>query len=132
VAFEIPDGIDLDSPAEDIRQFVAARDARTGPDGYVCSGEVSALAVMAGLTDRGLSIGKDVDLVAKQTSRLFGQIRPRIETIYEDITAAGEIMGRLVLARIADRSVDELQYLQKPDVTHESASRKRPAVHTGA
>ena len=132
VAFEIPGGIDLDSPAEDIRQFVASRDARTGPDGYVCSGEVSALAVMAGLTDRGLSIGKDVDLVAKQTSRLFGQIRPRIETIYEDITAAGEIMGRLVLERIADRKVDELQHLQKPDVTRESASRKWPALQSGA
>ena len=132
VAYEIPSDIDLDSPAEDIRRCVAARDVQTGPDGYVCSGEVSALAVIAGLTDRGWSIGEDVDIIAKQTSRLFGQIRPRIETIHEDITAAGEIMGRLLLDRIADRTVEELQYLQKPETHQAGAAVRKPAIQPGA
>ena len=75
---------------------------------------------------------RDVDIIAKQTSRLFGQIRPRIETIHEDITAAGEIMGRLLLGRIAQRTVEELQYLQKPETHQAGAAGRKPAIQPGA
>lgn len=114
VGFEIPKDIGLDSPADEIRRHVARRAADDAPDGYVCCGEVSALAVMAGLSDRGRRIGEDVDVIAKQTSRLFSQIRPRIDTIYEDIAEAGETMGRLLLKRIGGAAVEDLQVVQQP------------------
>jgi LacI family transcriptional regulator len=59
-----------------------------------------------------LHLGSDIHLVAKQTSGLFDQIRPRVETIYEDLAAAGATMGRLLLRRIAEQpQVSELQVL---------------------
>lgn len=114
VAFEIPDGITLDSKSDDIRGAVHARLAAVDPpDGFICGGEVSALAVMAACHDRGLQLSRDVRLVAKQTSGLFDQVRPRVETIYEDLAEAGAIMGRLLLRRIAERPpMAELQALQ--------------------
>ncbi|MFN7598804.1 MAG: LacI family transcriptional regulator, partial [Cereibacter sp.] len=83
-------------------QVGAARLAQEGGvDGFICPGEVSAMAVLAGLQDSGLVIGAAVDVIAKQTSGTFDLYRPRIDTVYEDIRAAGEVMGGLLLRRIA-------------------------------
>ena len=115
IDFEIAEGVDLDSPSADIQAQVFYRIAEPNPpDGYICGGEVSALAVIAALSDRGLVAGCDVGIVAKQTSGLFNLIRPRIDTIYEDITDAGRQMGRLLLRRIADEPAEDLQSLQQP------------------
>lgn len=114
VAFEIAEGITLDSKSEEIRDQVAARLARGDrPDGFVCGGEVSAMAVMSAAYDLGLEIGQEVRLVAKQTSGLFDQVRPRVETIYEDLSEAGRQMGSLLLKRMTGNPpVEELQVLQ--------------------
>ncbi|MBC2835944.1 LacI family transcriptional regulator [Paragemmobacter straminiformis] len=89
---------------------------RHGIDGLICPGEVSAMAVLAGLHDRGVRIGTDVDVIAKQTSETFGLYRPRIDTIYEDIRAAGEAMGHLLLRRIAGEPPEGLTALLAPTV----------------
>ena len=114
IAFEIADGITLDSKSDAIRDHMAARLAEPDPpDGFICGGEVSAMAVMSAVYDLGLTVGKDVRVVAKQTSGLFDQVRPRIETIYEDLSEAGLQMGTLLLNRINGRAVaGELQVLQ--------------------
>ncbi|MCF6367972.1 LacI family transcriptional regulator [Rhizobium halophilum] len=114
LAFDIPDEVTLDSKSDDIRCVIDQRLSQPDrPDGFICGGEVSALAVMAAAHDRGLDLCRDVRLVAKQTSGLFDQIRPRTETIYEDLAEAGALMGRLLLKRIAERPpVSELQVLQ--------------------
>jgi len=117
VAFEIIEGVDLDSPAADIQMRIFARMGEPNPpDGYVCGGEVSALAVMAAISDRGLRPGTDVGLVAKQTSGLFNLVRPQIDTIYEDIADAGVQMGRMLLAAIGGREPAKLQLLQAPQL----------------
>lgn len=114
VGFEIARGVTLDSKSDDIRDYLFHRMGEPErPDGYICGGEVSALAVMASAYDHKLELGKDIRLVAKQTSGLFDQIRPRVETIYEDLAEAGLLMGKLLLKRIAGPApVAELQALQ--------------------
>jgi LacI family transcriptional regulator len=111
VGFEIASGITLDSKADSVRDHVAARLAKGDPpDGFICGGEVSAMAVMSAAYDLGLEIGRDVRLVAKQTSGLFDQVRPRIETIYEDLSEAGRLMATVLLKRMAGTTpVGELQ-----------------------
>lgn len=114
VAYEIAEGITLDSSAEAIRENAAARlAAGDRPDGFICGGEVSAMAVMSAVHDLGLAIGRDVRLIAKQTSGLFDEVRPRVETIYEDLAEAGRLMADLLLRRIARSGpVTDLQVLQ--------------------
>lgn len=95
----------------------AARMVRDGAvDGFICPGEVPAMAVLAGLHDEQLRIGTDVDVIAKQTSATFDLYRPRIDTIYEDIRSAGEALGRLLLRRIAGEDPDGLSILLPPTV----------------
>jgi LacI family transcriptional regulator len=114
IASEIAEGITLDSKSDAIRDQIAGRLAKPDPpDGFICGGEVSAMSVMSAAYDLGLEIGKDVRLVAKQTSGLFDQVRPRVETIYEDLSEAGRQMGSLLLSRIGGAAaVGDLQVLQ--------------------
>lgn len=117
VAYQIDDTLTLDNSGDEIRTRVMARVDQPGaPDGYVCTGDAAALAVMAGITDAGKTIGRDIDVVAKQTSGIFSLVRPKVDAIYEDTALAGEQMGRLLLRRIAGEPVENLQWLDKPKV----------------
>lgn len=115
VAHEIPDEIDLDCPVDQIRDHISRRAGLPdAPDGFACGGEVSALATITGMSDHGLTLGKEYDVVAKRTSKLLSQIQPKVETIYEDLTDTGERMGRVLLARIAGDEMADMQILLKP------------------
>jgi LacI family transcriptional regulator len=112
---EAPPDFDLNANSDEIRARVADRLARPDPpDGWICPGEIAAIAVNAAIYDAGLRLGRDVDMVAKQTSRVFDLFRPRIDTIYEDIEAAGRGMAHLLLSRIGGAEASDLQVLQAP------------------
>jgi LacI family transcriptional regulator len=117
VAYEIPDEIHLDSPIDHIRDFISRRAGEPdAPDGFTCGGEVSALATITGMSDRGLTLGLEYDIVAKQTSKLLVNIQPKVETIYEDLVDTGEQMGHVLLARIGGKDTTDIQVLLKPTV----------------
>lgn len=115
VAHEILNDITLDSPGEQIEAVLHTRLGEDdAPDGLVCAGEVSGLAAIAAIVDRGLTPGADFPIVVKQTSTLFSHVRPRVSSIYEDLTDAGERMGHFILRRIAGEAAETLQFLQLP------------------
>lgn len=118
VAYEIPEDIHLDCPVDEIRDFVSRRAGQAdAPDGFVCGGEVSALATITGMSDRGLTLGAEYDIVAKQTSKLLVNIQPKVETIYEDLVDTGFRMGTTLLAAISgETDTEKLQTLLKPTI----------------
>ncbi|TQV80587.1 YbiU family protein [Denitrobaculum tricleocarpae] len=125
--------VDLDSTAEQIRTSIREL-VKQGqrPDGFVCGGEISAIALMAGLADAGLKIGEDVDIVAKQTSSIFNHYQPQIDTIYEDLTATGQELANIILRRLDDSPVASLQTIGTPELrfrTSSSADAASPARH---
>jgi LacI family transcriptional regulator len=61
-------------------------------------GEVTALMTMAALTDAGLTPGVEADIIAKRASPIFDNIRPRIDTVFEDLRATGRAMAEMLLA----------------------------------
>jgi LacI family transcriptional regulator len=116
MAFEILDRVTLDDGRR-MREAVMERVAEGGaPDAYVCPGDAVALAVIAGLTDAGIEVGRDADIVAKQTSRIFSLVRPKVDAIFEDTALTGRQMGELLLKRIQGEPVEQLQILHEPDV----------------
>ncbi|MDR3470284.1 MAG: LacI family transcriptional regulator [Devosia sp.] len=117
IAWELELDMTLDNSADEIREATIRRLGRpAAPDGFVCPGDAAALSVMAGITDSGKVIGRDVDVVAKQTSDIFSQVRPRVDAIYEDTALAGLQMGHLLLRRIAGEAAKALQALHVPEV----------------
>lgn len=110
-------GIDTDSAPDDIRTAVRAlvgNGAR--PDGFICSGDVSALALGAGLRDAGMMPGQDFDLVAKQTSSVLDHTTPAIDTIFEDLTATGHTLASILVRRINEEPIDTLQSIRMPEL----------------
>jgi LacI family transcriptional regulator len=118
VAHEIATGITLDSDADLIRAAAIRRYcAADPPDGYVCPGDAAALAVIAALWDADKVLGRHVDIVAKQTSTIFSQVRPKVDAIYEDTALAGQQMGELLLRRIQGERAEDLQILHLPEIS---------------
>lgn len=113
VDYEVAEAVTLDSTAEEIRHAFASRFAAPDrPDGVICGGEVSALAVMAAASDLGLLQSGAVRIMAKQTSGLFDEVRPRVGSLYEDLTEAGRLMGEFLLRRIGGEAAENLQHIQ--------------------
>ena len=115
IAHEILENVTLESePAELSAQMAKRLKAPDAPDGLVCVGEVSALAALAALDDCGMTLGREVDIVAKRASPVFDLHRPHVDTVFEDIEATGRDMARLLLERIEGRPADELGILHQP------------------
>ena len=114
IGFEFAADVNLGSATDAIRNYVIKRSKRPdGPDGYICASEVSALAILGGLTDAGLVLGRTAHVVTKQSSSMFMQFQPTAETVTEDFVEAGRRLGQVMLRRIAGETED-LFYLAKP------------------
>ncbi len=85
-------------------------------NGFICGGDISALALMAGLGDAGVAVGRDVDVVAKQTSSVLDHITPAIDTIFEDFITTGHILANYLVRRIAGEAVESLQSIREPEL----------------
>lgn len=99
---EIPAGaVDTDSPHELIQAEVS-RIIESGrrPDGFVCGSAMAALAATAGAEALGYVLGRDFDVVVKESSNLFRKFRPAIETAHEDFRAAGRWLAQAIVGRI--------------------------------
>lgn len=107
-------GTDASSPAE-LRQIGRDLARYPGrPDGILCDNEMRAICLISGLNDGGLNVPDDMQFVCKQTSNLLTALFPAIDTIEEDVFAAGGELTRLLLRRIDGEPVDQLQTLAEP------------------
>lgn len=107
----IPTDFDLNHPSDILYHRLANWLGKPDrPDGLICPGEVSAMAAHSALNDLGLSI----PMVAKQTTPVFGFLRPRPIVICEDIQAAGRNMTDALLEIIAGAAPDNHQILRAP------------------
>ncbi|AKO95964.1 Transcriptional regulator [Marinovum algicola DG 898] len=112
---EVVSSVNIDSPGAEIAEALRARLARPDPpDGYVCVGEAIALATMGVLADAGVVPGIAADVVAKRASPIFDNIRPRIETVFEDLRATGQTMAEMLLRNMDGEPAGGLQHLFPP------------------
>ena len=115
IAYEFAADVNLNSPTDAIRNYVIKRGKRPGaPDGYVCASEISALAVIGGLSDSGMVVGKTAFVVAKQASPLFDQFQPGADTVPEDFVRSGFHLGALLLRRINGEDPAGLTHVDEP------------------
>ncbi|MCW5720121.1 MAG: substrate-binding domain-containing protein [Devosia sp.] len=90
-----------------------AKDAHR-PDGIICDSEMHTIALASGLQDGGLRLGGDVQLVYKQTSGILPTLFPALDSIREDVFAAGGELTRLLLRRIEGAEAKSLQTMAEP------------------
>ena len=116
-ATEVPFGeITTDEKLDPIRHHTRDRmGAAHRPDGIVSGAGPATLALVAGIEEAGLVLGRDVDIVSKQSSRLLHLFRPRLYTVREDIRLAGVSLARSVLGSIEGKPAEALQSLSAPE-----------------
>jgi len=108
------DGTVKRTPAELRRMGVELAAASDRPDGMICDSEMRTIALVGGLTEGGVTLGRDMQLVYKQTSGILPTLFPALDSIREDVFAAGGELTRLLLQRIAGTPANELQTLAEP------------------
>jgi LacI family transcriptional regulator len=84
------------------------------PDGIICDSEMRTIALVGGLQEGGLALGRDIQLIYKQTSGILPTLFPALDSIREDVFAAGGELTRLLLKRIEGAPIAELQTLAEP------------------
>jgi LacI family transcriptional regulator len=84
------------------------------PGGIICSASIPAIAMSAGLIKSGLQIGRDIDIVTKQSTQLMELLRPEIIFIHEDFRVAGRNLARAVMAWIDGADPAGLQSVVGP------------------
>lgn len=102
------------APAEIRRMGVELAHGPDRPDGMICDSEMRTIALVGGLADGGVGLGRDMHLVYKQTSGILPTLFPALDSIREDVFAAGGELTRLLLERIAGTPAEELQTLAEP------------------
>ena len=110
----ILDGQQERSPAEMRRLGLDLAGESHRPDGIVCDSEMRTIALVGGLQEGGVQIGRDVQLIYKQTSGILPTLFPALDSIREDVFAAGGELTRLLLKRIDGADVKDLQTLAEP------------------
>jgi LacI family transcriptional regulator len=107
----------LDHTIDEIREHTIDLMHRTNrPDGIVSGSGQATFAVVAAIEDVGLTVGGDVDIVSKQSSRLLHLLRPTFYVVNESVRFAGRSLARSVLGAIEGKDVKSLQSLTVPTV----------------
>lgn len=105
----------VDQPIEEIRRQAARLLARqTPPDGIVCGSGSAAIALVNAIEESGLRLGRDIDVVTKQSTQLVRMFRRELLVVDEDFRLAGRELARAVLARIDGQAAEALQTLAVP------------------
>jgi LacI family transcriptional regulator len=109
------DGVSSDSGIAAIRSAVAARLAGSpSVDGLLVGAPVAAMAAVAGFEARGLTVGRDFDLVAKDAVPFLTLFRQPIMTVEEDVSRAGDFLARAAVHAIEHPDEPPRQCLDVP------------------
>lgn len=84
------------------------------PDGLVCSAGGAAFALVAGIEAAGLTLGRDIDVVSKQSFGLLPLFRRELHVVDEDFRLAGRNLARAVVEAINAAPVSSIQTLEVP------------------
>lgn len=104
------------TPADMRRKGIDLATAADRPDGVISDSEMRTIALVGGLVEGGARLGQDMHMVYKQTSGIVPTLFPEMDSIREDIFAAGGELTRLLLRRIEGAPIEELQTLAEPQV----------------
>ncbi len=117
-AFALPEAAmwsHTDTPLRDAYQeFETLLRSSEPPDALICCAGGTAIAANAALLAAGRTLGKDFDMVAKQSFELLHWIDPNIIIAQEDLRTSGRDVAELVLARIAGEDPAMLKRLTQP------------------
>lgn len=115
VSIRIADTITSDSPRERIAVGIRRALATTPAlDGLLCPSPNAAMAAITEFESAGRTVGREIDVVAKETVTFLGMFRPDIMTVREDVGRAGHLLAKGALESIRSPEAAPVQRLEGP------------------
>jgi len=115
VRFEVMTGVTSDDSSTMVEAAIRARMTQAPPpDGLVTGSTTAAMAAISGAEAAGLVIGRDFDIVAKESIQFLNRFRREILVIYEDVGRAGAFLADAVVAAIERPATPAHQGLDNP------------------
>lgn len=116
VQFELIEDVTSYQSAPAILNAIIARyQSGFSPDGIISASADAAMRITAGLEGSGYVIGKDVDLISKEASRILKSFRKEILVVPEDVTKAGDFLCRAVMHAVDHPDMPPMQHLEQPE-----------------
>lgn len=114
---EIPiHGVNTDSADKDIEaEIYRLMKSRHRPDGIICSSAQSAITATAAIESAGFTIGKEIDVVAKESFTLLKRFRPELIVFQESFHKAGQTLADIAIKVIKGDPPTDLQILENPN-----------------
>jgi LacI family transcriptional regulator len=109
-----------------VRQLATAANA---PTGFVCSNEVAALGVLAGLRDAGRTPGGDVELVSRDGASISDYMFPPLPTLFLDVRTVAATLCEFLLRRIQGESPQALQRVLSCELRYTELLRESADKH---
>lgn len=111
----VASAVSIESALMSLKAFaLAMAREKAPPDGYVCGSEEACIALIGGIEAAGMRLGREVDLVGKQTSDLVDVLSAVFDTAPEDFNRTGRMLAELLLRRLAGETAVNLQRLEPP------------------
>lgn len=111
---EVSTDLSLDELEQSIRAIMKKSDR---PDGLVSCSAAATIAATAGVESAGLQLGRDIDIVSKQSINFLERFRSEIDVIPEDCRMAGRDLATAVVKSIDGTPATELQTLVYAETT---------------
>ena len=102
---------------------LALRAAPNPPTGFVCVNESTALGVLAGLREIGLTVGADASVIAYDDINASAYFAPPLTTFYQPIEDLGRHLGDFLLRRLAGEAPSALKELTRPQLVARQSDR---------
>ncbi|WP_028863384.1 LacI family DNA-binding transcriptional regulator [Psychromonas aquimarina] len=104
----------FDTDVTDYREFAfKLMQSSSIPDGIICSSEISACGIAAGVQDAGCEVGKDIDIVAVETCDLPSFFAHPISGFRIDLHSIGRKLSKFLVKRMQGEEVSSLQSIEK-------------------
>ncbi|MGL6259283.1 LacI family DNA-binding transcriptional regulator [Vibrio sp. WXL210] len=84
-----------------------------GIDGVICSSEINACGIIAGIQDAGKKVGEDIDVVLIETCDFPSYFSPPISGYRQDFHEIGRKLIDALIKRIQGTPARELQIIEK-------------------
>lgn len=108
------EGATTDSPLESMQEAIRAALATGRFDAVMTASALSGLAADGAAETLGLTVGVDLDVVAKEAQSVLERVRPAIISVREDMSAAGSFLARAALQAIREPGRPPMTHLAVP------------------
>lgn len=121
------------SAADGKRLVLKMAQLKHKPTAFICANEYASLGALSAFHELGWQAGRDVSLIATDDTNVSAYFIPPLTTYYSSLVEAGVQLGALLLKRLDNQPIEQLQVLSKAElIERQSDATPRKGKHNAS